>query len=596
MTPPADPAAPDGPDETEVRAALERVLASASFRGSPQLGAFLRFVVDETLHGRGANLKGYTIAVEALGRDPRFNPQIDPIVRVEATRLRRALERYHAGEGLADPVIIDLPRGSYAPTFARRGAATAVVADAAASASRWPILAGIRRAPLRGALGVLVIAAIGAVAVRVLPWPNDNGAGTRRATGSIERAGAPRGLPNGNGMPTIEIEALHVVGTPGRGDIAVASLTESIKDAFARFDTVNVASESPPAGASGSALPPAARADYRLLGTIEYADSGTTLRFQLVDTAEGTIAWTRSIEAGRSTGDPGAAEDRIVVTLTEALLQSYGVIRARDHAKQLAAPVGDPRYRCVLETAESFRSFRPADHARAGACLDRLIATDPSFAVGFEFLAALEIREYAYARGAHTTDGDQAILDRALRAARRAIELNPASGRAYQMLFVVLFARGDFAAAFAAGDKAMALNRYDMTTVAEYGGRLIMRGDVDRGMAMLRRAGENGGVRPSWQNFYLFLGSYLGGDMKEAAFHAEQIIADDYPLGLVARAIAANTSGNKDQARRLLARLIDLNPAWRTDPRSELARVNLAPEIVDRLLHDLVAAGLPGAS
>jgi tetratricopeptide (TPR) repeat protein len=250
----------------------------------------------------------------------------------------------------------------------------------------------------------------------------------------------------------------------------------------------------------------------------------------------------------------------------------------------------------VLEAAESFRSFRPADHESARACLERLTAADPSFATGFEFLAALDVREYAYTRAPHSADADRAILDRALRAARRAIELNPASGRAYQMLFVVLFARGDFAAAFAAGDKAMALNPYDLTTVAEYGGRLIMRGEVDRGMAMLQRAGQTASVRPSWQNFYLFLGCYLDGDMKEAAFHAEQITADDYPLGLVARAIAANATSNKDEARRLMARLTEANPAWRTDARGALARVNLKPEIVDLLVRDLAAAGLPGAS
>jgi len=592
MTTPADPAVPGGPDETEVRAALERVLASASFRASPQLGAFLRFVVDEALRGRGASLKGYTIGVEALGRDPRFNPQIDPIVRVEATRLRRALERYYSGEGRDDPVVIDLPRGSYAPNVVRRVPGS----PAGAGPSRPSVLSAVRGTPLRVALGVLLIAALAAVGIRVLPWLNGNSAGERRVTGSTSQTIAPRGLPSGNGMPTIEIEALRVVGTPGPRDIAARSLTDSIKDAFARFDTINVASESPPAGASGATLPAAVRADYRLSGTIEYADSGTILRFQLIDTAASTIAWTRTIEAGRINGDPGAAEDRVVVALTEALLQSYGVIRARDHAKQLAAPVGDPRYRCVLEAAESFRSFRPTDHQRARACLDRLTATDPSFAVGFEFLAALDIREYAYARGPHTADGDRAILDRALSAARHAVELNPASGRAYQMLFVVLFARGDLAAAFTAGDKAMALNRYDLTTVAEYGGRLIMRGEVDRGMAMLRRAGETDGVRPSWQNFYLFLGSYLVADVKEAAFHAEQITAEDYPLGLVARAIAANLTGDKDRARRLIARLIELNGAWRTDARGELQRVNLKPEIVDRLVRDLAAAGLPGAT
>src|SRR4029077_11066494 len=121
----------------------------------------------------------------------------------------------------------------------------------------------------------------------------------------------------------------------------------------------------------------------------------------------------------------------------------------------------------------------------------------------------------------------------------RAVELAPASGRAYQMLFVVQYARHDLPAAFAAGDKAMALNRYDMLTVAEYGARLVMTGKVERGMAMLQHAGEAGGVRPSWHHFYLFLGNYLEGDLKEAASQADQITTDDYPLGLAARAITA---------------------------------------------------------
>jgi hypothetical protein len=109
-----------GPSESDVRAALERIVASETFRTSPQLGAFLRFIVEEALGGRGGSLKGYTIGVEALGRDPRFNPQIDPIVRVEATRLRRAMERFYSGEGAGDPVGIELPRGSYVPAFSHR--------------------------------------------------------------------------------------------------------------------------------------------------------------------------------------------------------------------------------------------------------------------------------------------------------------------------------------------------------------------------------------------------------------------------------------------------------------------------------------------
>jgi hypothetical protein len=101
-------------------AALDRVCASAAFRRAPKLTSFLRFVVKATLSGRGERLKGYTIGVEALGRPESFNPQVDPIVRVEAIRLRAALAHYYEGAGAADPIAIELRRGRYAPDFSYR--------------------------------------------------------------------------------------------------------------------------------------------------------------------------------------------------------------------------------------------------------------------------------------------------------------------------------------------------------------------------------------------------------------------------------------------------------------------------------------------
>lgn len=589
MTTGTAPAADNAPTEAEVRAAIERVLASASFRASPQLGAFLRFVVDEVLGGRGANLKGYTIAVEALGRDPRFNPQIDPIVRVEGTRLRRALERHYAADGGDDPVIIALPRGTYAPVFMRRAAAPPT-----ASAPPGPVPPRLARPAVGAVLRVLVLVALIAavIAGRVATQPDGAVANGPVTTGSIDPDRAPTSPRPSNGMPILEVEALHVLGAPRQGDIAADSLTETIKDAFARFDTINVASQSPPAEEGAATAAPGPRADYRLSGSVEYSEHGAALRFQLIDAREGTIAWSRRLTAER--GDPSAAESRVVGVLTDALLQSYGVIRARDHAKQLASPAGDPRYRCVLDAAESFRSFQAADHERARNCLEHLTAAEPSFAVGFEYLAAIYYREYAL--GLEGRRDDRATLDLALRAARRALELNPASGRAYQMLFVVLFARGDLAAAFAAGEKAMALNRYDTTAMAEYGGRLILTGETARGMAMLQRAGESGELRPGWQHFYMFLGYYLGGDMKEAASQADQITADGYPLGLVARAVTAHAVGNSKVAHEFVARLLALAPRWRHDARGELARSIRCPASVERLVQDLAAAGLTGAS
>lgn len=142
------PAEDDTPRANEVRQQLARILGSAAFRVSLQLSRFLSFVVEATLAGQGDRIKAYTIAVEALGRRSDFDPQTDPIVRVEAGRLRIALVRYYSGAGRNDPLVIDLPRGAYVPTFRRRGAgsaqqspATRLPVEPSAGSVRWGELA-----------------------------------------------------------------------------------------------------------------------------------------------------------------------------------------------------------------------------------------------------------------------------------------------------------------------------------------------------------------------------------------------------------------------------------------------------------------------
>lgn len=101
----------------DIRLTLNRIVASQNFSKSAQLTSFLRYVVEETLAGRGHSIKAYTIGVDALGRNASFDPQSNAIVRVEAARLRRALEGYFVGEGRNDPIVIELPVGQYVPAF-----------------------------------------------------------------------------------------------------------------------------------------------------------------------------------------------------------------------------------------------------------------------------------------------------------------------------------------------------------------------------------------------------------------------------------------------------------------------------------------------
>jgi adenylate cyclase len=141
---------PDQPPAQVAREELERLLASADFDGTPRSRAFLRFVVEETLTGRQDGLSQASLATVVFGRRPDFDPTIDPIVRIQAGRLRRSLERYYLLDGRRDPVRIELPRGSYVPRLrwvnGREGARdaarepTAAITGGVGRTGGWPSL------------------------------------------------------------------------------------------------------------------------------------------------------------------------------------------------------------------------------------------------------------------------------------------------------------------------------------------------------------------------------------------------------------------------------------------------------------------------
>ena len=106
-----------GVDFDEVTKQLNRIFASKTFRQADRIKRFLDFIVKETVAGRGEKLKEFSVGVEVFGRDSSFDPRFDPIVRVQARRLRAQLERYYAEEAAADEMIVEVPKGRYAVIF-----------------------------------------------------------------------------------------------------------------------------------------------------------------------------------------------------------------------------------------------------------------------------------------------------------------------------------------------------------------------------------------------------------------------------------------------------------------------------------------------
>lgn len=143
-------------DPKAVEAELNRILRSQLFVRADRQRRFLKFIVAETLAGRGNRISGYTVGVEVFDRDENFDPTFDPIVRVGAARLRAKLREYYGSEGASNPVQIELVKGSYAAKISSGHSA-----EIAVPASPPPSVLGIRHGQASPSLLVLPFPSVG---------------------------------------------------------------------------------------------------------------------------------------------------------------------------------------------------------------------------------------------------------------------------------------------------------------------------------------------------------------------------------------------------------------------------------------------------
>jgi hypothetical protein len=160
---------PVAADPVQVRGQLERLLAHPLFANSKRYPALLAYVVEQTLLGHSTDLKERSIAVEAFGRDPAYDANSDPVVRITAGEVRKRLSQYYYDPLHAGELVVELPVGSYVPVFRlpelpepaqaaeTEAAATEQEAPAQATASlpMWRLwVAGAAAGLLAGAIGL----------------------------------------------------------------------------------------------------------------------------------------------------------------------------------------------------------------------------------------------------------------------------------------------------------------------------------------------------------------------------------------------------------------------------------------------------------
>lgn len=238
---------------------LDRILGSPLFAQAERQRRFLKFIVTETLAGRADRISGYTVGIGVYDRDPSFEPMLEPIVRVEAGRLRAKFREYYDGEGQPDPIRIGLDKGSYAATI--RG-------------SRLVLVAGSNHAPTMAEKPSLI----------VLPFASEGDSPTQEsfADGITEDL-----ITDLSKLHNLFVVSRHVAYTYRR--------TQKLPRTIGRNLGVR----------------------YLLEGSVRYAGRLIRVSAQLVDTVSGQALWGARYD--RKLGEAFAVQDELTRNIVRAI-------------------------------------------------------------------------------------------------------------------------------------------------------------------------------------------------------------------------------------------------------------------------------------
>jgi adenylate cyclase len=561
----------------EVRAELERILASRCFEQAARSSKFLRFVVEQTLAGHGDRLKGYTIAIEVFGRSADFDAQSDPLVRVEAGRLRRRLTEYYADEGRNDSVRIELPRGSYTVTSGYHPPAADVLLgpmpdgaaadnEAARNRRRWRRIRSIL-------IAALLLGGLGVVLLQQLEL-------SQLATNAGPAAAVRPRMP---GKPPIVVLEFEAIG----GDAAAGALAAAIREELLLLlDDPELFVVATQTGADNADTVSARElGGYVLSGSARATADAIRVTARLVEPGTGRQIWSDAYdEPLTALADP--AELRALARRMAAVAEPYGPVFESEIRRLRALPATDLTVQdCVLKYYEFRRVLDRVRHADATACFASATQREPSSAEAWAVLSLL-----AAEQSPHGYSGPAASpLDDAREAARRAMDIDGANLHANLALAGTQYFSGEDFRPVA--ERVLETWPDNAEAQAWIGFMFVLSGDTALGRALVERAIATTQRAPSGYHATLALAALRQGDVDEALASALRIDSPDWPIGHCVVAAAAALGGRQDLADRARARAIELDPTLAMEFPDVLRRWRVEPQLAAELQRGFDEAG-----
>jgi adenylate cyclase len=517
--------------EAAIRQQLRKILASPEFQRSPMMSDFLRFIVEKTLAGQAQEIKGYTVATQVLGRQADFDAGKDPIVRILAGRLRRALGRYYSTQGRQDPLRLEIPKGAYVPVFQE------VWGD---GPSDWadPVLA----------------------------------------------------LPSG---PAVAVMPLLNLTGDRKQEFFVDGLAEELTSELARYQDLRVIAYQSTLQWKGKdhdvrEVGRDLRVRFLVNGSVRKAAKTVKISIHVIDSLNGRQLWGEQYCRELKANSLIALQEEIARQVAARIGSLYGIIPQTLSRESRKKPPES------LETYEAFLRFyhhatvlSPQTFSETLRVLEQAVSRDPESGLAWSLLAFVHCQNYTL-----QFCPMESPLAQGLACAQRGAALEPGNQMARAALAHVHFFRNERELFLAEAETALALNPNAPGAIGFLGWLLALAGEWERGLAILRKGMELNPHYPGWFHmapyFHLFLQERYEEAYQEArAFQMPQVFWD--PL---LRAAALGRLGREPEGAQAVAELLQLRPDFSTHGRFLIGCYVKVDYLTDTLLDGLRRADL----
>lgn len=556
-----------GPEREAVLLALERLLAWPDLARSPQLTSFLQYIVQRTLYGQEQSIKAYSIAVDVFGRPAGFDPQLDPIVRVQARRLRALLKQYYATDGVAEPVQIMLPTGRYVPEFvwSRLPNSPPLIV----SAPSEPLKTSRRLPPLWASLPI-ALALLASVAFGINRWSQDDAP----VSGALQ-------------PPSVTIVEFANLANANSNPPIVSGLAIELVTDLEQFENIEVRY----GGASADASHPGA--DFTLSGVVRGDGNAFQYSALLTETATETVVWNRTISVPTADARQGSILDE----LSRRFSMTLGSFRGPVHAKANKLALSEQRgtvpasiYYC-RSLFYAFRQLAATPVAEAAKrCLGNLPEAERNSGIALALSAVLAAETVPMT--AQPSEREQ-VYQQALADANRAIQAAPVSSFVWEQRAFVQRVMGKFAEALSDYGSALQLNPANTDALAANGSLLVVSGAAEQARPMIKDALEGAPNPPPWYFGGPSVLALLDNDMPRAIDLARRYAQSQRELGPVLGLIAGKRAGDAAMVNLYLPQVMEM-PRFRRQGILPRLRERISdPKVIGMIEAGLLAAGLP---